>query len=76
MFHFTFNYVIFMLNYMNGVYIWEVNSNGIGEANFEAVMMTLIIPFLIVGVREILILAVVKQDKGDKLYIKTQNLDT
>lgn len=73
MFHFAFNYVIFMLNHVNGVYVWKVNSNIIGEANLEAVIMTLIIPFLIVGVREILILTVIKQDKSDKLYAKTQN---
>ena len=71
MFHFAFNYVIFMLNYANGIYVWKVNTNSIGEANFEAAMMTIIIPFLIVGVREILILMRSKQDDDAKLYTKT-----
>lgn len=45
-FHFLFNWLIFEINYFNGVYIWKMNINSIGEAQIEAwVLLVLICPF-------------------------------
>lgn len=47
-FHFLLNWSIFEINYFRGVYVWKMNINSIGEAQFEAILMLiLIIPFLI-----------------------------
>ena len=48
-FHFTFNYLIFMWNWIQGKNVWAYNNNSIGEANFEAISMTLLIPFFLYG---------------------------
>lgn len=46
-FHFLFNWLIFEINYFNGVYIWKMNINSIGEAQIEALILAvLIFPFL------------------------------
>lgn len=46
-FHFLFNWVVFEMNYFNGVYVWKVNINSIGEVHAEAVILAvLIFPFL------------------------------
>ena len=46
-FHFLFNWLIFEINYFNGVYIWKININSIGEAQIEALILAvLIFPFL------------------------------
>lgn len=47
-FHFIFNLVIFEINYLQGNYRYIYNINAAGEADFEAVMMIVILfPFLI-----------------------------
>ena len=48
-FHFFYNWVIFEINYVNGIYVWKVNINSIGEAQFEAWMMIVLMPFFIAG---------------------------
>ena len=48
-FHFLFNYSVFMINYLNQNYVWSFNCNGIGEAHFEAVFMTVTVPFVMYG---------------------------
>lgn len=46
-FHFLFNWLIFEINYFNGVYIWKMNINSIGEAQVEAfILVVLLFPFL------------------------------
>ena len=46
-FHFLFNWFVFEINYFNGVYIWKMNINSIGEAQVEALILAvLIFPFL------------------------------
>lgn len=49
LFHFSFNYFIFMWNWIQGKHIWMYNNNIIGEANFEAISMTFLLPFFIYG---------------------------
>lgn len=48
-FHFTFNYLIFMWNWVHGRNMWIYNNNIIGEANIEAISMTLLVPFFTHG---------------------------
>ena len=48
-FHFVFNYLLFMWNYIQGNTRWVYNNNSIGEANIEAVLMTLLMPFFLYG---------------------------
>lgn len=48
-FHFVFNYLLFMWNYVQGNTRWIYNNNSIGEANIEAVLMTLLMPFFLYG---------------------------
>lgn len=48
-FHFVFNYILFMWNYLHGNTIWIYNNNSIGEANIEAVVMTICMPFFLYG---------------------------
>ena len=38
-----------MVNYLNEKYMWSFNCNSIGEAHFEAVIMTAAIPFVVYG---------------------------
>lgn len=46
-FHFLFNWIIFEINYFNGVYVWKMNINSIGEAQVEALILAILIfPFL------------------------------
>lgn len=48
-FHFLFNYLVFMWNWIQGKNVWVYNNNTIGEANLEAISMTLLLPFFIYG---------------------------
>lgn len=48
-FHFGFNYILFMWNWSQKNHRWIYNNNSIGEANIEAVMMTIMIPFFLYG---------------------------
>ena len=48
-FHFIFNYIVFMWNWVQGKTMWIYNNNTIGEANFEAISMTLLLPFFVYG---------------------------
>ena len=48
-FHFVFNYILFMWNWIQGNNLWVYNNNSIGEANIEAVMMTICMPFFLYG---------------------------
>ena len=46
-FHFIFNWLIFEINYFNGVYVWKMNINSVGEAHIEALILAvLIFPFI------------------------------
>lgn len=48
-FHFVFNYILFIWNWIQGNNLWIYNNNSIGEANIEAVMMTILMPFFLYG---------------------------
>ena len=48
-FHFGFNYILFMWNWIQGNNLWIYNNNSIGEANIEALVMTILMPFFLYG---------------------------
>lgn len=69
LFHFSFNYLIFMWNWIQGKNIWMYNNNTIGEANLEAALMTLLMPFFIYGAYLYIKVLLIKQQKLKEEYM-------